>query len=193
MAPSGTSGTKLVLPPQITGVADVLRIRRELETFYEYLHQAALRHDDPSTIRLPKTSRELDGLVQANKLDLLHRDQYEQTMSQLDEIERSAPRVHVSFSADPSANFVERIVDWFRRNVDPATLVQIGLQPALAAGCVVRTTNKQFDLSLKKHFATARPLLIQKIEEHIGAAAAAAPVAAEPTPAMPAAPPGVAA
>lgn len=192
MVPNGANDAKLVLPPQITGVADILRIRRELETFYEYLHQAALRHEDPRAVRLPKTSRELDGLVQANKLDLLHRDQYEQTMRKLDEIERAAPRVHISFSADPSANFVERLVDWFRRNVSPTTLVQVGLQPGLAAGCMLRTTNKQFDLSLKKRFAAARPLLVQKIEESIGVTASPAPVAT-PTPAMPAAPPGVAA
>lgn len=173
-----TSSVAFVLPPQIVGMADVMRLKRELELLYEYLHQAALRQADAEQVKLPRTSRLLDELVSANKLDLLHRSDYERTMAELELIEQRAPKLHLSFSTDPSAAFMIRIVEWLRRNVHPLVLVQIGLQPTLAAGCMVRSTNKQFDLSLKQHFAAARPLLLEKLEQ-ASAQPAVAPQATE--------------
>lgn len=158
-----------VLPPLVVGVADIMRLKRELDGLYEFLHQSALRHASAAEVKLPKTSRILDELIKANKLDLLQREQYEFVMAELNIIEAKAPQIHLSFSTDPSAAFMSRIVEWLRLNVHPGVLVQVGLQPTLAAGCIVRTTNKQFDLSLKHNFEKARPLLIQKIQEGITA------------------------
>lgn len=166
MAPEATS---FILPPLVVGVADIMRLKRELDALSEYLHQAALRHTSEAELKLPKTSRVLDELIKANKLDLLNREQYERTMAALETIEQKAPQIHLSFSSDPSAAFIVRVVEWLRQNIHPGILVQIGLQPTLAAGCIVRTTNKQFDLSLKQHFAAARPTLIQKVQEGMAA------------------------
>ena len=157
--------SSFVLPPLVVGLADIMRLKRELDGLYEYLHQAALRHTPETELKMPKTSRVLDELIKANKLDLLKREQYEQTLAELNAIEQKAPQIHLSFSADPSPAFTVRIVEWLRLNVHPGIMVQVGLQPTLAAGCVVRTTNKQFDLSIKHHFEASRPLLIQKIQE----------------------------
>lgn len=156
-----------VLPPLVVGMADIMRLKRELEALADYLHQAALRHTAEVELKLPKTSRVLDELIKTNKLDLLDRVQFEQTLAELVAIEQKAPQIHLSFSSDPSSAFIVRVVEWLRQNVHPGVLVQIGLQPTLAAGCIVRTTNKQFDLSLKRHFEAARPVLIQKMHEGI--------------------------
>lgn len=175
-APDATSKSQqkheaqqFTLPPEVTGVADIMRLRRELETLGEYLHQAALRHTPENTVHLPKTSRILNEVIEANKLDILHREQYEQTMAFVAAIEERAPRIHLAFSTDPSASFMVQIVQWFRANVHPDILLQVGLQPNLAAGCVVRTTNKQFDMSLRRHFEKTRAVLIQKLEEGVAA------------------------
>jgi F0F1-type ATP synthase delta subunit len=61
-------------------------------------------------------------------------------------------------------------------------LVQIGLQPNLGAGCVVRTTNKYFDMSLRTKFFDSRDKLRAVLK---------AP-AAEPAPAQTATPQGAA-
>ncbi|CAN5406310.1 hypothetical protein BH09PAT4_BH09PAT4_01260 [soil metagenome] len=167
MEPKATSS--FVLPPSVAGVADIMRLKRELDSLYEYLHQSALRQVPATQVNLPKTSHVLDELIRANKLDLLHREQYEFVMAELNIIETKAPQIHLSFSTDPSAAFMSRIVGWLRQNVHPSVLVQVGLQPALAAGVIVRTPNKQFDLSLKQNFEKARPLLMQKIQEGLTA------------------------
>jgi F0F1-type ATP synthase delta subunit len=155
----------LVLPPLVVGVADIMRLRRELDALHEYLHQAALRQVSADQLKLPKTSRGLDELALANKINLLNRDEFDRVAVELERIQETAPQVHISFSTDPSSAFVGKIVDWFRQNVHPGLLVQVGIQPTLAAGCLVRTTNKQFDLSLKQHFKAARPTLVQKLHE----------------------------
>ncbi len=158
------------LPALVVGVADVMRLRRELDALYDYLHQEALRQVDPSQLKMPKTSRLLDELARANGVNLLKRDDFERTAAALERIQAEAPQIHVAFSTDPSSAFVGRVVDWLRKNVQPGILVQVGVQPTVAAGCVVRTTNKQFDLSLKQHFKAARPLLVEKLSVDEGVA-----------------------
>lgn len=159
----------LQLPTLVVGIADVMRLRRELEALYDFLHQAALRHTAETELKLPKTSRMLDELTRLNGINLLKRDEYEATMAALEAAQSSAPQVHLAFSTDPSAAFVAKIVEWLRANIHPALLVQVGIQPNLAAGCVLRTTNKQFDMSLKQHFAKARPTLIEELEAGVAA------------------------
>jgi F0F1-type ATP synthase delta subunit len=58
---------------------------------------------------------------------------------------------------------LEKILLWLRQNVHPQVLLQVGLQPAIAAGCVLRTTNKIFDMSLKAHLSQQTDYLKQLI------------------------------
>jgi hypothetical protein len=155
--------SNLQLPASLTGRSDVARLRRELEALGEYLHQAALRKQTPDSIKLPKTSRLLDEFVLLNKLDLLHRADHDTTMGLLNDLTTTAPQLHISFSAEPSSAFLAKLMTWLRGNIHPLVLVQVGLQPAIAAGCVVRTRNRQFDLSLGKNFKDQRPLLAAEL------------------------------
>lgn len=152
----------LALPSLVVGPADVSRLRRELESLNEYLRQAALRAQ-PDT-KLPKTSRLLDELSSLNKLNLLQPTDREQAMAFLSTVLTQAPVIHISFATDPSSAFTDKIISWFRQNIHPAVLLQVGLQPSIAAGCVVRTPNKYYDLSVRKHFAAHRPELIEKLK-----------------------------
>ncbi len=58
-----------------------------------------------------------------------------------------------------------KLVVWLRANIHPQILVHLGLQPSIAAGCVVRTANKQFDFSLSEAFEKQRELLIASLKE----------------------------
>jgi hypothetical protein len=153
----------LQLPASLTGRSDVARLRRELEALGEYLHQAALRKEASEAIKMPKTSRLLDEFVQLNKLDLLHRADHDTSMALLNDLTTSAPLLHISFSAEPSSAFLAKLMSWLRGNIHPLVLVQVGLQPAIAAGCIVRTRNKQFDLSLGQNFKDQRELLATEL------------------------------
>jgi len=150
----------LVLPPAIVGVIDVNRLGRELEAFEDYMEQAKARKSAATTP--PRTSRLLDDLASANQLNLLQDVDRERLTLFLTSL-KDAPSVHISFAADPSALFTQKIVAWFRTNIHPNVMVQIGLQPNIAAGCVVRTENKIFDFSLRENFTQSQQSLIDAI------------------------------
>ncbi len=156
--------TTVSVPSLITTPADVARLRREVAALDEYLAQEALRAPGQPQQHLPKTSRMLEDIASANKLNLLDKTTRQRLLAFLDEVAAHAPVVHISFAADPPAAFMQRIVLWFRQNVHPATLVRVGLQPNLAAGCVLRTTNKYFDLSLRQTLEKHQPDLVAAIK-----------------------------
>lgn len=162
MAPN--TAPRLVLPVIIFGPAEVARLLRELESVDEYLTQEAIRSTDKRVPDLPRLSRMLEQLAAENGLDL-HAPDARQALSRfLQKVLEKAPSLHISFATDPSAAFTARIVAWLRGNIHPYALLQLGLQPSIAAGCIVRTNNKTFDLSLRHRFAEQHELLLKAIE-----------------------------
>jgi hypothetical protein len=153
----------LVLPANVVGLPEVVRLLRELEALHDYLHQAALRKATKAEVKPPPASPLLAELAKANDLDLLQREQYDWLTEQLGTIRKEAPQLHLAFSTEPSAAALQKIVAWIRQNIKPHALIHIGLEPNLAAGCLLRTANHQFDLSLKEHFAKSRPLLTEAL------------------------------
>jgi hypothetical protein len=160
---SDTAGPKtLELPVTVAGPADVGRLVNEIETIDDTLLQLGIRSGGTST-KLQKTSRLMDQTVHANKLNLLKQPDRTALREFLDDVKKRSPVVHISFSADPGPDFLDKLMTWLRREIHPSVLLTIGLQPNIGAGCIVRTTNKQFDFSLRQDFAGKRALLLEKI------------------------------
>jgi F0F1-type ATP synthase delta subunit len=177
MAPNGEykGKKKFVLPTLVVGPADVNRLLLEMETLEDFLGQAAFKHK--RSIKLPKTSRSLDALAELNEADLLQANDRAQLLAFLESLQQHAPVVHISFAAEPSAAFTIKIVGWMRANISSYVLVQVGLQPSIAAGCVVRTTNKVFDLSLGRFLRAQRHVLLEALHTSASRRAAAAKTA----------------
>lgn len=152
----------LTLPTLIFGIVEVRRLQRELESLDDFLRSMAVRRQ--TKFEMPRVSRILDALATENNLDLLKGAHRSQLMEFLIGVVTSAPNIHISFAADPSSAFTAKIVGWLRANVNALALVDVGLQPNIAAGCVVRTNNKVFDLSLRQHFADNKDLLIAAMQ-----------------------------
>ncbi|HJP96447.1 MAG TPA: hypothetical protein VJ843_03670 [Candidatus Saccharimonadales bacterium] len=155
------SSVQLVLPTLIFGIVEVRRLRLELESLDEFLRGMAIRRE--TKFEMPRVSRMLEALGRENGKDLLKGNDRKALGDFLQEIDRSAPVIHMSFAADPSASFSAKIVGWLRANIDPLALLEVGLQPTIAAGCVVRTTNKVFDLSLRSQFSQNTELLLESL------------------------------
>jgi hypothetical protein len=161
-----TTAKPLMLPTCVVAPADMLRLVRELTVLDEFLRQAALRKGG-SAVKLPATSRNLDAIITVYEVNLLQASDRTKLLRVLDHIRLTSPQIHISLAADPSAAFTDKITSWLRQNVHPQLLVKIGLEPSIGAGCIVRTTNKQFDFSLRQRFVDSRKLLIQKIQETV--------------------------
>ena len=150
------------LPLLVARPIDVNRLLRELESIEELSSQAELV-DKQSNLKLPKTSQLMDKTVELNKLDLTKASDRKLLADLLNLVKTQAPLLHMSFNSDPSAIFIEKLVDWLRREIHPILLITIGLQPSIGAGCIVRSTNKYFDFSLRKDLSEHRELLLSKL------------------------------
>lgn len=156
------SQNQLSLPTTVTGLTDVTRLSHEASTLDEYMRQAALRKGGDAT-RLPKIPVMLDDVATLNHLNLMHEEDRQRLTAFLTVLQSSAPVIHLSFASEPSTDFTSKIVTWLRQNIHPLLLVQVGLQPSIAAGCTIRTTNKVFDFSLRQHFLENRQLLVDAL------------------------------
>lgn len=168
----------IMLPVGLATNTDLSRIIRELEEVDSFLRQSAIRQPG-SPMQLPKTSKVFEELVSRSKLNMLLEDDRQYLHHSLDWMREKSPVLHVAFSAEPSPVFMERLITWLRQQVSPFLLVRVGLHPNIGAGCVVRSTNKQFDFSLRQRFEKQRPLLL----EQLGIVRTAEPEAAAPAPA----------
>ena len=162
---------ELLLPVTVTGHGDLGRLLRELELIDQTLLQLGLR-EGGTEVKMPTTSHLMDQIIEANKLNLLHKLDRAELEHFLTTIKEKSPVLHISFSADPSPAFIRKLMTWLRQEIHPLILLNIGLQPSIGAGCIVRTTNKQFDFSLREDFLNKRDLLL-------GQLAAPPPVAPE--------------
>ncbi len=150
------------LPPLVVGPVEVNRLQRELAAIDETLLEHTLRKKS-SSARMLKTSQLMDELVDLNKLNLLHKTDRERLHRFLEAVTDRAPVLHISFSADPPPAFLEKLITWLRDKIHPQVLVTIGIQPTIAAGCIVRSPNKYFDFSLRQDFTDKRELLLKQI------------------------------
>jgi F0F1-type ATP synthase delta subunit len=146
-----TTKTQPTLPPSIISTVDLGNIARELETVDGFFAQAEARNAGES-LTPPKTSRTLENLAKDYNLNLLDEKDRAKLAKFLEDLRTNAPVIHISFAAEPSAAFLKKIIEWFRLNIHPQVLVRVGLQPSMAAGCIVRTPNKYFDFSMRRHF-----------------------------------------
>jgi len=166
MAPETTAAPKtaLSLPLSLVTLIDLSRLQRELEAINIFLDQSVAR--EPGTQpTMPRTTRNMEKMCQQNQLNLLVAADRARLAVFLKGVRDKAPRIHISFAADPSSAFIQKIVSWFRINIHPLTILQVGLQPTIAAGCVIRSTNKYFDLSLRKHFDKQRGMLTESVRQ----------------------------
>lgn len=138
----------LKLPSSVISQTDVARLMRELNGLDDFFIGASARQHG-TKMSLPKISRQIDLLARDNGVNLLEESNRQQLMTELETIYKEAPNLHISFAIEPSPKAFEKVILWIRKNIHPQTLVSVGLQPAIAAGCVLRTTNKVFDMSLR--------------------------------------------
>jgi hypothetical protein len=151
-----------VLPPQVVSPADVGRLINELNQIDEMLLQLELRTAGDE-VKMPKTSRLMDQIVDHNKLNLLNKADRQALKSLLTAVQQQAPRLHFSFGSDPPPAFTEKLIVWLRQEIHPYVLMTVGLQPGIGAGCRLRSLNKYFDFSLGQTLVQKRELLMKRL------------------------------
>lgn len=147
------------LPSSVYSPSLVSGLLRELDRLdNSVLQQLATKKGEHSI----KLSPLMMSVVETNKVDIDSQTNREDLKKFLNSVKLTSPVVHISFASDPSASFMQKLTEWFRTQVNPNVLITVGLQPTIGAGCVIRTTNKQFDLSLGEEFTKQREQLISR-------------------------------
>lgn len=165
--------TELVLPVALVNKTDAGRLLREVVAVNEFLDQAAIRQPGTQSA-MPKTSRLMSEMVQANNLNMLHEEDRTKLQSFLNTLIEHAPQLHMSFSAEPSTVFMQKLTTYVRSNLHPQALLQVGLQPNIGAGFMLRTTNKYYDFSLRSLLKTKHEELVHNLR--VAGSAAVTPV-----------------
>jgi len=155
---------KIILPSTIVSPTDIARLVREVETVDDYFRQIEIRGQEKTA---PRMSKLLDSTIAANQLSIEDSASRDRIVQGLQTVQASAPIMHISFSVDPPGSHVQSLVTWLRKNIDSNVLVTVGLQPNIGAGCVVRTTNKIFDLSLREYFTSKRDFFTKKLHDSL--------------------------
>jgi len=151
------------LPGSIATATDLAHVRMELERISEQMLQERLRTPD-KVIVVPRISSRLNQAASNAGMKLESDDDRQTLLKHLEEAARVAPKVKISFATNPSDEFLTKIVEWFRQNINDQVLFTIGLQPSIAAGFVMRTPSKFFDCSMRKHFDDNKHLLAQALK-----------------------------
>lgn len=150
----------LQLPNSLISRVDATRVGRELETLANAFEQQSHHHTKAEPAR---PSEILEAVIKLNKLDLSQSDQRDHLASFLKELKTKAPTIHMSFAADPSSAFTNKLITWLRSEIHPLLLLDIGLQPSIAAGCIIRTSSKYFDCSMRQHLVEKKPNLVSLV------------------------------
>jgi F0F1-type ATP synthase delta subunit len=130
--------------------------------FIDSVDQSVMRHDNP--VKYPGISEQLRAIAVENQVDLKDIKKCEELLKKLDTLKDKAPSVHVSFPTEPTPEILQKLVNWFRAEIDKNIVIQVGMQPTIAAGVILRTPNKQFDFSLRKHLYQNRKKLAEAID-----------------------------
>lgn len=154
----------LIMVNSLVSPGDVSRALREVQKIDELIYQSKLRKHPGSENEITPSAG-LKDLMAANKLSLQNEQHRKSLIQQLQTIRQDSPVVHVSFAVEPSSNFLRSLTSWFRDNTMPNVLIETGLQPSIAVGCMIRTNNKIYDLSLRSKFQNYRQLLVDKLAE----------------------------
>lgn len=153
---------ELKLPVILASRQDLAHVHRELRVFLDMVMQSVMRHDNP--IQYPGISTTLRALATENQVDLRDETACKELLVKLEKLKNDAPTLHISFPIDPSAEVVQKLIVWLRKEIDPRIIIQVGLQPTIAAGIVLRTPNHQFDFSLRQHLYKNRAKLREALE-----------------------------
>lgn len=152
----------LRLSNSVISPSDVARLGRELNSLDDFFVAAKARQAGTS-MQLPKLTRALNQLAGDNNVNLLEAADRARLSKALRLAYDRAPTLHISFATEASPKALEKLVVWIRSNIHPQALIQIGLQPSIAAGCFLRTNNQTFDMSLRATLKKSQPQLLKLI------------------------------
>lgn len=150
-----------------------MNVIRNLEAVLDaYVENSVRSQEGVDFTAQAKVSSNLAELVKANQLDVSV-DTLKSLQTWLLHLKDHAPVVRFTFANDPNPQFLAAIVEWLRRNSGQFVLIRYGVQPSIAAGCLMYTPKRRYDFSLRQNILDRGEDIIKYIRK--AAAEAEAP------------------
>lgn len=142
---------ELILPTTMAGKRDIVRVQRDIEKLLEERLQSDIAQKQGGEARKVNPPTPIvKYLFQSNKIEMTN-ENLQRVDQYLESVRQNAPTIRIAFASEPDKEVTQKIVKWFRTSVDKRVLIQIGIQPIIAGGCVVQTPMKRYDFSLRQH------------------------------------------
>lgn len=144
-ATTKTTGQAFVLPIEVATKRDVVRLQLLLEQYLDEL----VRASTISPKQLPTIPAEIVQLCAENAIQELNAHEIERLKGVFAELLSKSPLIHIALSSEPDEKNLNRLTAWFRQEIHPLCLLQVSVQPSIAGGCIVRTSNRIYDCSFR--------------------------------------------
>ena len=149
---------ELRLPLSLATKQDVALVHRELRDYIDYAVQLSIRKQQADQTSI---SSNLNEVIVLNQVDINDSKSAQKLLVAFDELLKKSLIFHMSFAVNPNHETVEKLIKWFRKEISPKIILSIGVQPTIAAGAVLKTQNRQYDFSLRKHLELSKPKLVE--------------------------------
>lgn len=175
-----TAGRSLRLPETIATKADLVNVLRNLEDVLDTYRENSIRSDEGVDFTAQTdVSSNLAALVQENQLAVDVRT-LNALQTWLNQLKDRAPVVRFTLASDPTPEFLGRIVSWLRQASGQFVLVRFGIQPSIAAGCIMYTPAHHYDFSLRSKILKSGSILIKYVSGDNAPTMTVAPKAQSP-------------
>lgn len=141
----------LNLPSSIATKSDVVAVLRNVDEVLDKYVENNIREQEGVDFKdRPDVASNLALLVSENKLDVSV-ETLNSLKTWLEHLKDHAPVVRFTFANDPTTDFLARLVTWLRQESGHFVLVRYGVQPTIAAGCLMYTPARRYDFTLRRH------------------------------------------
>lgn len=153
------------LPLSVLNRRDVARLASELEKIDDIVTTSRVRART-GVNQMPQvtlTQPLIDFLV-GNRLEIKTERARTELIKHVHILKEHAPLVHLTFAAPADQESIRVLTEWLRSGVHPQSVVEVGVQPSLIAGVVVRTPNRVYDFSLRASLKDGRVVIKRDLE-----------------------------
>ena len=146
---------KINLPNSIYSYEDYKELISDIKKYSQWFMQYTIKNKVVATSMVsaeaPTISEMAIQLIKSVAKDqALSQKLLTDLITNLEELSPRLPRMTITLSAVPTKNIKKSMVDWFRKNVDPAILIDFSYNSTLLGGMVVIYNSHIYDWSFRR-------------------------------------------
>ncbi|HEX9594877.1 MAG TPA: hypothetical protein VF996_02005 [Candidatus Saccharimonadales bacterium] len=154
---------QLKLPNSIATKSDLVGVIRNVDDVIDnYIENRVRDMEGVDFKSRPDVTSNLAELVAVNKLEV-NVDTLKSLKEWLAHLNEHAPIVRFTFASDPNPEFIGGIVNWLRMASGRFVIIRYGIQPTIAAGCLMYTPAKMYDFSLRKRLMESDEVFLRAL------------------------------